>query len=288
MVSSKGLVPTYHLPPNFSIRRPPFGPIQLGSILNNLRDIKVLNSSCRLPVEENEIFCHLKHGFTSTRSRMRKGELGVWARAVGFEGFGTNLNWSREKDDSFEYKFRRLDTYTFSPSVSYLRSSMKELDVAEYIEATDWAPVYIVTGLKVAVGPSVQRTDTTSFSAASKTGVHLPGGQIEIGPRMGFKGQDQYSESWETSDDFIFGLRVEKLVYKKQWLLSHNRRDEGPLLADTVIKGALVGADSESDDDENEDEILKIEDYEDENGMSQVVELDAEDKTVWIVPDRFT
>ncbi|KAH7149100.1 hypothetical protein B0J13DRAFT_297192 [Dactylonectria estremocensis] len=287
MVSSKGLIPTYHLPPNFSIGPPPQGPIQLGSILNNLRDVKVLNSSCRLPIDEEEVFCHQKHGFTSTRSRMRKGELGVWARAVGFEGFGTNLNWSREKDDSFEYKFRRLDTFTFSPSVSYLRKSMKELDVAEYIEATDWAPVYIVTGLKVAVGPSVQRTDTTSFAATSKTGVHLPGGQIEIGPRIGFEGQDQYSESWETSDDFIFGLRVEKLVYKRQWLLSANRRDEGPLLAEPVVKGALVGADSDSDDDEDEDEIMKIEDGEVEGGMSQVIELDDEDEAVWTVPDKF-
>ncbi|KAM6513571.1 hypothetical protein FALCPG4_015963 [Fusarium falciforme] len=153
--ANQGLVQTYHLPPNFSIGPAPRGPIQLGSILTNLRDVEVLNSDCSMPIDESKIFSHAQQGFQATASHMKRGEFGIWAKAVGFEGLGGELSGSRETSTECKYKFRRLDTFYFSPSPAYRRASMKELDVAEYVEAMGWELVYLVTELKVAVQPSV-------------------------------------------------------------------------------------------------------------------------------------
>ncbi|KAL7928161.1 hypothetical protein V8C35DRAFT_318775 [Trichoderma chlorosporum] len=284
--SSKGLFPTYHLPPNFSIGPAPHGPIQLGSILNNLRDVKVLNAACRLPIDEKDIYLHRKKGFSSTLSHMRKGELGVWARAVGLAGLGGALSWSSEISEDVEYKFGWLDTSTFSPSAAYIRNSMKELDVSEFVEARGWAPVYIVTGIKVAIEPSVRRMKNGNFAVRGKLGISQLGGlPVEVGPRTDCGGHDKIAEGWESSDDFIFGLRVEKLVYKHHWL-HRKRQDDRALLSKPFNKGAqLVGeSDDEDEDDEDRDAILKIELEDDKNGMKEVNEVDDEEETVWIVP----
>ncbi|KAL8294202.1 hypothetical protein RB597_008038 [Gaeumannomyces tritici] len=280
-----GLTPTYHFPPNFSIGPAPSGPIDIGTILNNLRDVEVLNEDCRVAIPQAQLYCHHKRGFTATRSRMRKGEFGLWAKLVGVDGIGGELSWASERTDEDVYKFRRLDTITFSPSAAYLRSSMREPDVAEFVEGTGFEPVYMVTGLKIAIGPSVSTKKATSFAGILEGGVQQPGGApIEIGPRANRVGEDTNSEGWEGSDDFIIGLRVKKLVYKRAWL-SRKRRDEGELLATPYIKGAqLVGADDDYDEKEEGDEVLEIGLDEEMNGMTEAVETDDGGTTSWIVP----
>ncbi|KAJ4248543.1 hypothetical protein NW757_008191 [Fusarium falciforme] len=284
----RDLIQTYQLPPNFSIGPAPRGPIQLGSILTNLNDVEVLNSDCRVPIDEKRVFSHTQHGFQATASRMRRGELGTWAKAIGFEGLGVELSGSRETNMECEYSFRRLDTFYFSPSPAYRRASMKELDVAEYVEATGWAPVYLVTGFKVAVQPSVKINTSRSFAALGEAGIsdvtELP---VNVGPRVDFQGRDQSSEGWSTSDDFIFGIRVEKLVFKRRWF-SRQRRDEGPLQSKLFTKGAqLVGEGDDSDDEDGEDEIVEMELGEDLDGMDKVSEMVNGEETFWVLPAKF-
>jgi len=276
---------TYHLPPNFSINPAPSGPIELGSILNNLQDVEVINPDFRIEIPKASIYCHQKHGFTATRSRMRKGEFGVWARLVGIDGFGGELSASCGFSDETEYNFNRLDTFTFTPSADYLEASMQELEVTEYVEATDWEPVYLVTGIKVAVGPSIRLTKTASTVGKVEMGLHQPAGlPAEIGPRVGFEREGHVSEGWEASDDFIFGLRVKKLVYKRGWL-ARWRGEERQLRASQFNKGAqLVGLDD--DDGESEEEGEEIVELDVLGGANAEVEEDGEEeKTLWIIPE---
>lgn len=284
----QGLVQTYHLPPNFSIGPAPRGPIQLGSILTNLKDVEVLNSDCRVPIDEAKVFSHTQHGFQATASRMRRGEVGTWAKAVGFEGLGGELSGSRETNMECEYSFRRLNTSYFSPSPAYRRVSMKELDVAEYVEATGWAPVYLVTGLKTAVEPSVKMSTSRSFAALGEAGVsEVAGLPVNVGPHVNLQGQDQSSEGWSTSEDFIFGIRVEKLVFKRRWL-SRQRRDEGPLQFKLFTRGAqLVGDGDDSDEEDEEDEIVELELGEDLDGMEMVSGVETGEETLWALPAKF-
>ncbi|WAO95812.1 Hypothetical protein NCS54_01345600 [Fusarium falciforme] len=284
----RSLIQTYHLPPNFSIRPAPNGPIQLGSILTNLQDVEVLNSDCRVPIDEAKIFSHAQQGFQATASHMRRGELGIWAKAVGFEGLGGELGGSRETSRECKYNFRRLDTLYFSPSPTYRRATMKELDVAEYVEATGWAPVYLVTGLKVAVQPSVQMSTSKSFAALGDAGVsEVIGLPVSIGPRVDFQSQGQSSEGWTTSDDFIYGIRVEKLVFKRRWL-SLQRRDEGPLQSKLFTKGAqLAGEGDGSDEEDEEDDIVELELGEHLDGMEKAAQTESGEETLWVLLARF-
>ncbi|KAI8712714.1 hypothetical protein NCS52_01370200 [Fusarium sp. LHS14.1] len=217
---------------------------------------------------------------------MRRGELGTWAKAVGFEGLGGEFSGSRETSRECKYIFRRLDTFYVSPSPAYRRASMKELDVVEYVEATGWAPVYLVTGLKIAVQPSVQMSTSKSFVALGEAGVsEVAGLPVNIGPRVGFQSQDKSSEGWTASDDFIYGTRVEKLVFKRQWL-SRQSRGEGPLQSKLFTKGAqLVGEDSDSEE-EDEDEIVEVL-GEDSDGMEMVSQMETGEETLWVLPAKF-
>ncbi len=104
-----GLIHTYHLPPNFSIGPAPSGPIDLGTILNNLRDVEVLNEDCRVTIPQGQLYCHHKRGFTATRSRMRKGEFGVWAGGGAASTLGLKtwlgirqieFGWSRQSTEA--------------------------------------------------------------------------------------------------------------------------------------------------------------------------------------------
>ncbi|RSM12517.1 hypothetical protein CEP52_002374 [Fusarium oligoseptatum] len=286
--ANHSFIQTYHLPPNFSIGPAPRGPIQLGSIITNLKDVVVLNTDCRVPIDEAKVFSHAQRGFQATASHMKRGELGIWAKAVGFEGLGGELSGSQKTNRECKYSFQRLDTMYFSPTPAYRRASMKELDVAEYVEASGWEPVYLVTGLKVAVQPSVQMSISRRFAALGEAGIsEVTGLPVNVGPRVDFQTQDQSSEGWKTSDDFIFGIRVEKLVFKRRWL-SRQRRDEGPLQSKLFTKGAqLVGEDSDSDSEDEEDEIIELELGEDLDGMGKVPQMENGEETLWVLPAKF-
>ncbi|UPK95230.1 hypothetical protein LCI18_006165 [Fusarium solani-melongenae] len=164
---------------------------------------------------------------------------------------------------------------------------MKELDVAEYVQATDWAPVYLVKGLKVTVQPSIQMNTSKDFSALREAGVsEVTGLPVNVGPRVAFRSQDQSSEGWTTSDDFIYGIRVEKLVYKRRWL-SRQRRDEGPLQSKLFTKGAqLVGEDDDSGE-EDQGDIVELELGEDLDGMEMVPQMETGEETTWVLPAKF-
>jgi len=282
--------PTYHLPPIFSIIPPPFGPIDLGTIVSDLQSLNVVNQDRQEAISLTRRHLHSVHGFAATRSRMRSGEFGVWAKLLGADGIGGETSHTGSRTNEVEYRFGRLDTISFSPSAADFRDAMRDPEVGMFVEGSNFDPVYMVTGLKIAVEPSVNRTQGTTFANTLDFGVQQPGGlPIEVGPRVNWAGEDRNTEGWERSDDFIYGLRVTKLVYKRAWMLGR-RRDGGELLARAYVKGAeLVGADDDDDGREQgqDDEILEVELDEELNGMTKVHEKDDGGEAVWIVPAAF-
>ena len=100
-------IPTYHLAPNFSIGPARNGLIELGSIIKNLQNVEVIDDECCLDIPQAKIYCYHKKGFTTTRSKMRKGEYGVWASFVGVEGIGGELTRGHVKTEEDVYKFKR-------------------------------------------------------------------------------------------------------------------------------------------------------------------------------------
>ncbi|KAI0198196.1 hypothetical protein F4808DRAFT_266323 [Astrocystis sublimbata] len=239
-MASTSLVPKYHRAPNFSINPPDAGGLlELGSLIIDIAnaDEPPINEECRLPIPHNQLFCSHQEGFEATRSRLRSGEYGVVAKLMGLGGVGGEVSGKHGKSDMDVLSVRKLDTIYFAPSPEYLRESMAMGDVKEYIEGTGYEPVYLVTGLKIARGPRAKAAKSKERGAVLEVGVHpLVGVPFEVGPKVSMARETRDEVAFQSSTDFIAGIRVRKLVYKKHWLL----RRPGGLTSNEFNKGATM------------------------------------------------
>lgn len=79
-----------------------------------------------------------------------------------------------------------------------------------HIESTK-RPVFLITGIKVARGVSLESTKTRTKGLKVKLGFAPPGTPVEGGPETGAKKTVEDGLTFEGSSDFIIGVRVEKL-----------------------------------------------------------------------------
>ncbi|KAI9686747.1 MAG: hypothetical protein M1822_002806 [Bathelium mastoideum] len=195
-------------------------------------------------------------------------------------GIGGELSWTHEQSQDDAYNFKRLDTIFFTPTEEYIKASMKEKDVSDWVEGSNFEPVYMVTGLKIAHGPSVKLNTTKKWDLAAQAGVQNPAGlPLQVGPKLHPSGKQTQESAWEDSDDFIFGIRVKRLVYKKFWFSrSASRKFE----VSAYNKGATLVDDD--DQDSGDDDVLDIALDKELEGMETMLEIDAGIETTWIVP----
>ncbi|RFU75779.1 major facilitator superfamily mfs-1 [Trichoderma arundinaceum] len=214
-------VSKYHIAPNFYI--PPVeagGNLQLGSLIASVAEADgPVNTDCHLHIPQTSLFCSHQKGFNMTRSCMKKGEYGLWVKLLGADGVGGELSWAPERSDEDVYHFRGIDTIYFKPSQAYMEESMNKDAVKEHLVGSGDDHVYMVTGLKTARGPSVKMSKSHKNTFVGELGVHEPGGlPIEFGPRFNASKEVRQEQGFEDSTDFIIGIRINKLMYKKHWL----------------------------------------------------------------------
>lgn len=279
---SESQKPTYHLAPNFSLG--PDGMLHLGTVIENLTSVEPLNEDCRLDIPQAGIYSDHKEGFTATRTRMKKGDYGVWTRFVGIEGLGGELGWVSERTDEDTYAFEGIDTIYFNPKPDYLKDSMNKKDVKEYMKGSRGEPVYIITGLKIARGPAFSSNHIKNREFKNELTVSEPGGvPIDVGFKINPSSSQTNKTEVRKSDDFIFGIRVKRLTYTKHW---RNWLSSKPaeLVAEHHYTGArLVGADDARK--KLDDDILELElDDEDMEGKVEETEIDGDgNETHWII-----
>ncbi len=259
-------IPKYHIAPNFSI--PPAeggGILELGSIIANIADAdEPVNADCHVRIPISKLFCSHQTGFSATRSSMMSGEYGIWAKSVGVEGVGGELSWAPQQSAEDVYRFRGIDTIYFNPSQEYVEESMSKDDVKDHMVGSGYRPVYMVTGLKTARGPSVRMSQSKMRTNTVKLGLWAPGGlPIELGPKFSTSKEKKQEMGFEDATDFIIGIRVKKLMYKKHWLT----RTRGELVWKQHNKGATM-ADSDAVADNGLDEVIDLGD--DSEGQIQV------------------
>lgn len=275
-------IPKYHIAPNFSI--PPVemgGTLELGSIIASVASADdPLNEDCHVRIPPAKLFCGHQRGFTTTKSRMTSGEYGVWAKLVGVDGVGGELSWAPERSAEDVYSIRNVDTIYFNPSLEYMEESMNQDDVKDHVVGSGYDPVYMVTGLKTARGPSVRMSKSKKLKGTVELGLHEPGGlPIELGPKFNISKEKRQEMGFEDSTDFIIGIRVKKLMYKKHWLT----RAKGALLAKEHYKGATM-----VDDDvvkKPSDEVVDLgDDDTDDQIQVETEEVGGETlETAWVV-----
>ena len=279
---TSGPIAKYHIAPNFSI--PPIeagGVLELGSIVSSLAsaDEPPINADCHIRIPQIELFCGHQKGFTATKSRMASGECGVWAKAFGIEGIGGELSHALGRSAEDVYNFQGVDTTYFKPSQKYMEDSMNQEDVSDFVKGLKYKPVYMVTGLKTAKGPSVKMSQRGNSNVTVEVGLEQPGGlPIELGPKFNYSKEARQEMGFEDSTDFIIGIRVKKLMYKKHWLLQTPQQH---LLSEEHNKGATM-----VDDDGVKKDVDQVVDLDDdtngEAGVLEKSEVDGEQlETLW-------
>ncbi|KAI9654674.1 MAG: hypothetical protein M1821_005881 [Bathelium mastoideum] len=275
--------PTYFLAPHFSIAPPPKGPIKLGSIVKDLQTWEVINDDCYHEIPEDKIFKFRKSGFTATRSRMCRREFGIWSIFVGEQGTPAELKWSMEKGEEDEYKFEGEETIYFNPTTEYVKASVDEINVLEWIQGTNFDPVYMITRLKVALRPSFKLMKSKKSETIGQLPIQQPAGlPLDLGSRINSTTEETTKEGWEHSEDFIVGIHVKKLVYQRGWLTG----SVGKLEASDYHTGAQLLDDNETEAEDLNGDIVEVPLDKELEGKEEMLDTDNESSTYWIVPAK--
>lgn len=222
MTSRTSPKPSYHLCPDFSISPPPDGHLTLGSILKNLDVDGVahplsLNSAIVIP--DTEIYPRdgpdSKTGFTRSLGELRAVEGGVWAKIFGLDGLGGNLGFLRKRRDDETLTVENLLTQYFSPTEEYMYKSLQIPNVALFVNVTRMKlPVYMVTGLKVAVGAKLSKARAKITKMDGKMGVTDPQTGTSGGGGGGYTSEDADAVGFDGSKPFVLGFRVRKIWWE--------------------------------------------------------------------------
>lgn len=107
------------------------------------------------------------------------------------------------------------DKFILTPA--YVEKVFAAPAVQTYLSVTKRAkPVYVVTGLKVARGASMESSRSVTKGARLKLGFAHPGVPIEGGPDVGVSRTREEGVSFQESSDFVIAVRVEKIVVDKK------------------------------------------------------------------------
>ncbi|KAI8156724.1 major facilitator superfamily MFS-1 [Colletotrichum sp. SAR 10_86] len=214
---------------------------------------------------------------------MRGGELGIWAKTVGIEGLGGEASGNHETSSEETYQFESIDTEYFYADNDYITQAMNKKDVKEFMKGNGYAPVYIVTGLKIARRPAVSVTSGKKRGVRGEASISQPEVlPIDSGMKGSLTNEGTKAMEFQDSEDFVIGIRVKKVKYTL-WgritgsqTLSVKKHDR---------RATLVGEGNET-----QESVFEVEEMLDENqtGMGSIMERDAKTESIlWLLPKRY-
>ncbi|KAI1459018.1 hypothetical protein F4805DRAFT_422343 [Annulohypoxylon moriforme] len=213
-------VPTYRRAPNFSI--PSNGPLRLGTVVEDLKELQPLNESDRVEVPTENTYRTRDKGFSTTLEKVREHDLGVVARIFGIEGLGGEVGTSFQKNRETAIYVRELETEFFYPSTKYIAETLASEGIKTYMEITRKKfPVYMITGLKIAHGASWSSGRSGGFGVNVEVAVPEPmSGIVDVGPKVEANYTTKKATAVEDADSFVLAYRATKIWYR--W----NNKDE--------------------------------------------------------------
>ncbi|KAI1657906.1 hypothetical protein F4813DRAFT_358362 [Daldinia decipiens] len=228
-------VPTYRRAPNFSI--PPDGPLQLGTVVEDLRFLEPLNETERVEISPDHTYRRKDAGFNTALGKLHQHEINIIARILGIEGLGGEVSGSHQKSKDTAVYAREVETTYFYPSPEYIAATMALPSIHTYMSVTHKKyAVYMITGLKIAYGASWSNSASKRSGAAVQVTVPEPlSAIVGIGPGVAANSSSITSTSVEEADPFILAYRATKIWY------SWPSRDE--VKAKSYVKGASMADD---------------------------------------------
>lgn len=222
--------PTYHVVPRFDMAARG-GPLELGTVVDGLQMLRPLNRGKVAGIDKNLRYRPVVHGgFTETRSRLREGHGGIWAKALIFQGVGLSADAAAQHETQSTVACDALVTTYFDPDEGYVARSLAARGVSDFFRATGYKKdVYMVTGLKVAKKLRYNATAAAQQTANIQGGVQEPNTGTQLGANAGGAANDEYRVEFEV-DDIVVGYRVRRYAYvpASSWnVLSNKKKLEG-------------------------------------------------------------
>ncbi|KAI0101529.1 hypothetical protein GGR51DRAFT_530051 [Nemania sp. FL0031] len=200
--------PSFHVCPDFHIEPPPYGHLNLGSILSGLDAGSVrapLNRRSVIPVMDTYKYPksgpYRKDGWSLSLSQLQSIEGGIWARIFTSKGAGAGLEFHQAPSGEDILTVEHTFVQYFFPTEEYMKRSLEIDGVDCFVSVSrKKLPLYMVTGLMWAVGANwshVSRKERTFKGEA------------------GYGGEDSLSTTFGRSKPLLLGIRVRKIWWDK-------------------------------------------------------------------------
>ncbi|KAH7187350.1 hypothetical protein DER44DRAFT_800378 [Fusarium oxysporum] len=277
---------TYILVPDLTTPPPPYGPVDLGHILDNPTTLNPLNAgpAQRLKISSDEIYGpHKMDSFTATRKELFSGKFGIWAKFLSTVlGLGANAGINTELDDDTVYSFGSLETTFFNPTDDYIRSSMTVPVMRSFMRSAKFSlPVYMITGIKIGREVSVQSSHEERRGFDISAGVGHPGNPASGGLKIGTQFTKAQGISFNRGDDCVVALRLRKIMYKSGEV-KHKVEAKGATMQD----GSQILNEDEAPElyltDDNKCEVV-LDDFDEEMVVVDGTLFDDEAESRWII-----
>jgi hypothetical protein len=280
--------PSYHLCPDFSIAPPPDGPLNLGSILRSLDvdGLAPVNEHSRMEVPADAIWPRngpdIKVGFSCSISQLRSTEFGLWAKIFGMDGLGGKLSWLRKRKEDEMLTIKELKTRYFNPTDEYMAQTLASPNVEAFIQVTQKKmPLYMITGMKAAIGATLSKSKDKTTSASVEGGVTEPHSMTHVGGKVSYTSEDKAAASFEGSTNFVLGYRLRKIFWKNGVMQISDKVAGSTLEDDTPgasKAGVLAGVETIDNFKFEADATDSEKVFEDEEGLAGI------EPSIWVLP----
>ncbi|KAK4195217.1 hypothetical protein QBC40DRAFT_289428 [Triangularia verruculosa] len=251
--------PTYHLAPNFTTRPFPDGPLDLGTVIEDLQSFYPINQgTSRITVPDGQRYVDVKEDVTASTkaSASSSGEASFLAKVLD-ASIGGDASLGGQRSEENVYTVARLETVCFYPSPSYIKQCLQLPNVKDYLDMSNYkAPVYLITGLKIAWGATVSTERGRGFTGSVGASTQLPTGlvDVEIGAQAAVSRESGTISSFGKPADFVLGIQVLKLYHKRAFFIIGR-----PFLATKrVVRNAVLVDDEPVPEEEDEEETFVI------------------------------
>ena len=287
MATLPGLGQDWFISPEFTIPPPPDGPLRLGVLLADPKELNSVIWDAQNIALGSAVFHSVQDRYEFSSSRIHGTRGAVWASflSVGL-GLGTDAATSRE--DSIMIACEKLETHFFSPTMEFIGECLEHSEVKAWTRAQRRKPLYMVTGIKVAHGAQLktEQRKSSPFKAGEELGsigigvdVVAAGSLASVGPSLPVSSTAISGfQSASYSTDFVFAYQLRKLKFSKirPYLRTYDAGDKKAQDAGAVPSSSTKSAPDQPISESPQTHVFQQDDTEDAVEV-ETEEVDAPD-----------
>lgn len=228
-------VKSYFLSPITTI--PPEGPIRLGNIIEDPNYVQEpINNLPAPPASAGEkVYLHNAANSTVALNASKSFALGLFAKFQQLLQGKIGGKTSSSVEET--WSFNNLQTQWFKPSDEYIKQSLQQMDVQDFIAQNySWlrrTKLYMVTGVMIAEGAS------SAIKAARQNELHLslgvdtslPQMPVTVLPQLDLEGASGVAKSQGKSDTVVFAFQLRRIKISPAGDVTHAQYTDGALLS---------------------------------------------------------